>query len=294
MTIRHVLAHGALLALLTPALVIARVSETVTDTQLDYQAAAAPRAAQATGPDTLVAPFSDPSRPGLLRVNLVTGTIRVRAHQGKDVIIDTLRGEAGGSDRIDGQGMRRIRNTSAGLTVEEQRNEMSIFSSNPSRQITLDIQVPTQTSLVLSTVNSGDISVQGVVGDIEVNNTNGGVTMSGVSGAVVAHALNQDVVVSLVGVSGKPMSFSSLNGDINVTLPASVKANVRLQPGNGEVYSDFDIDMQPAVLRQEGGRTSGGKYVLRIEQTMVGKINGGGPEITCKTFNGNIRIRKGA
>ena len=45
---------------------------------------------------------------------------------------------------------------------------------------------------------------------------------------------------------------------------------------------------QPVV---EEGR-SGGKYRVRIDKTMYGLINGGGPEILFQTFNGNIYIRK--
>jgi hypothetical protein len=288
MTIRQVLAHGAVLALVSSAPLTART----TDPRPDDQATAPPRAA-ATG-DKLVVPFSDPSRPGVLRVGLTTGTIKVTAHQGKEVLIST-RTDRTEHERVERQGMRRIRNLSGGLTVEEERNEMRVSASNPNQHITLDIQAPTQTSLVLSTVNDGDIIVSGVSGDIEVNNTNGGVTLTGVSGTVVAHALNEDVVATMTAVAGKPMSFTSLNGDINVTLPSTLKADVRLQPGNGDVYSDFDIEMQAPVLRQEGGqRQGGGKYVVKVEQTMIGKINGGGPEITFKTFNGDIRIKKGA
>jgi len=289
MTLRPLVAQATLLALVTPAVLAARAPET----RIDDQATATRAPVTASG-DKLVVPFSDPSRPGTLRVGLTTGSIHVTAHQGKDVIIASRSSEEDKGARVDRQGMRRIQNTSGGLTVEEERNEMRVSVSNPNREVTLDIQVPTHTSLVLHATNDGDITVQGVDGDIEVNNTNGGVTLTGVSGTVVAHALNQDVVASLVSVSGKPMSFSSLNGDINITLPASIKANVRLEPGNGEVYSDFDIEMLAPVLTQEGGQRQGGKYVLKVNQTMQGKINGGGPEITCKTFNGDIRIKKGA
>lgn len=289
MTIRQAAAHGAVLALLAPAGLAARITET----RLDDQAAAPQPQAVAATADKLVVPFSDPSRPGTLRVGLTTGTIKVTAYPGKEVLISTRTDDAEHAERVDRQGMRRIRNTAGGLTVEEERNEMRVSSSNPSQKITIDIQAPTHTSLVLSTTNDGDIIVSGVSGDIEVNNTNGGVTLTGVSGTVVAHALNEDVVATMAAVGGKPMSFTSLNGDINVTLPATVRADVRLQPGNGSVYSDFDIQMQAPVIRQEGGRQGGGKYVLKVEQTMIGKINGGGPEITFKTFNGDIRIKKG-
>jgi hypothetical protein len=290
-TMRQTVTHGAMLSLVAPAVMVAALVDPIAQQQ-----PAAPGAAAAVAGAKLAVPFSDPSRPGLLRVSLTTGTIRVSAHQGKDVLI-VSKGDERERDheRTDREGLRRIRNTSGGLVVEEERNEMRIGSSNPNRTIVLDIQVPTRTSLVLSTVNDGDIIVQGVEGDLEVNNTNGGVSLKDVSGSVVAHALNEDVTVTLTRVAGKPMSFTSLNGDINVTLPSTIKANVRLDPGNGEVYSDFDVEMlQPVVKQESAERRAGGKQVLRVDQTMTGRINGGGPEMTFKTFNGDIRIRKGA
>ena len=124
----------------------------------------------------------------------------------------------------------------------------------------LDIQVPVRTSLVLSATNDGDIVVDGVDGELELNNTNGAVTATKVSGTVIAHALNDDVKVTMTRTGTKPMSFTSLNGDIDVVLPADIKANVRLQMGNGEVYSDFAIDMQAPSVQQstESPRGQGG------------------------------------
>src|SRR5437867_13318308 len=49
--------------------------------------------APAQAQDTITVPFSDPSRPGLLKVTLLNGAIRVRGYSGKDVIIE---GSSGG------------------------------------------------------------------------------------------------------------------------------------------------------------------------------------------------------
>ena len=46
-----------------------------------------------------------------------------------------------------------------------------------------------------------------------------------------------------------PMAFANLNGDVDVTFPADLKATVRLHADNGEIYSDFDVDVTP---RTEG------------------------------------------
>jgi hypothetical protein len=98
----------------------------------------------------------------------------------------------------------------------------------------------------------------------------------------------------MTSVSGKPMSFSSLNGNLDITLPASIKCNVRLESAMGEIYSDFDVEMLPSSAQQtvEDERAKGGKYRVKVEKAMVGRINGGGSEVSFKTFNGDIHIRK--
>ena len=67
-----------------------------------------------------------------------------------------------------------------------------------------------------------------------------------------------------------------------------------LRTDNGEVYSDFDVKVQPAAPRQtvEDNRGKGGKYKVKIDIDVRGTINGGGQEIQFKNFNGNIYIRK--
>lgn len=262
----------------------------------NQQARQAPQAQQAQqATDKVTVSFSDPSRPGRVKVQLVTGSITVRGYDGRDVLVDIRSRDEDDEDRDSKhEGMRRIRNTGSGLTVEEENNEMRIGTSMPNREMDLTIQVPVRTSLTLSAVNDGDILVERVDGEIEVNNVNGAVTLNDVSGSVVAHALNDDLKATLRRTSGKPMSFSSLNGDIDVTLPAETKANVQLETSMGEIYSDFDIQMEPTTVKKtvEDDRAKGGKYRVEIEKGMIGRINGGGPEIKFKTFNGDIHIRR--
>ena len=254
---------------------------------------------QDTG-DRVTVPFSDPSRPHTLRVHLINGGITVKGYEGKDAIIET-RHEPGEEherrhERVPhgAEGMKRITNTALGLTAEEEDNVLTV-SARPGREADLMIQVPVNTSLKLSCVNGGDIVVDHISGEIEVNNTNGGVNLANVSGSVIAHALNRNVVVKLNQITpDKSMSFSSLNGDVDVTLPADAKARVKLKTDNGEIYSDFDVTLDPTAKRAtvEDGRPNHGKYRVRIDHAMYGTINGGGPEFQFQTFNGNIYIRK--
>jgi DUF4097 and DUF4098 domain-containing protein YvlB len=113
-----------------------------------------------------------------------------------------------------------------------------------------------------------------------------------VSGSVVAHTTNGEVKVVLRRVDrDKPMAFSTLNGDVDVTFPADLRANVRVSSQRGDIYSDFEIAAHGHALPKETRKA--GKRHIELEQEMQGTIAGGGPEILFKTFNGDVYIRRG-
>lgn len=254
-------------------------------------------ALHAQEPQRVTVPFSDASRPRLVKANLMNGGITVKGYDGKDAIIEASASSARErhhNNRPDGvDGLRRIDNPTMGMDIQEDHNVITI--GGPMLRGNLTIQVPFATSLHLRCLNGGDIVVEHVSGEIDVNNLNGAVTLTNVSGSVLAHSLNGQVVATLDSVTpGKPMSFSTLNGNIDVTLPADVKANVKMKSDNGSVYSDFDIKLDSSTRTPvvEDGRSHGGRYRVKIDKSMIGSINGGGPEIQFTTFNGNIMIRK--
>lgn len=250
----------------------------------------------AQGSDNRVSvPLSDPARPASVRVHLLNGSITVKGGDVKEVIVEAhTRHE---EERSEGraQGMKRIPMTSTGLNIEAENNQVRISTDSVQRTVDLTITVPTRTSLSLKTVNDGNIFVSGVDGEFDIDNVNGEVDLKNVGGSVVAHALNGHVVVTMNRVDAqKPMAFSSLNGDIDVTFPADLKANVSMRTDNGEVYSDFDIKLQATAPQQtvEDDRGKGGKYRVKVDKNVRGTINGGGQEIQFKNFNGNIYIRR--
>lgn len=276
--------------------------------------ATAPVLAQNDVKEQLTVPLTTPGKPGLLEVGLLNGSIHVVGYAGKDVVIDATAGSrqrAGknrsddndrlnenlnSSRRDDGRqsaGMRRI---SAGnpfdLSAEEKNNRVVVSSGNISATINLTIRVPQRFSLKLHTVNNGDIMVDNVTGELEVNNVNGAITLTNITGSAVANTINGDMKASFRQVENNaPMAFSTLNGNVDVTFPASVKATVKLKSDRGEIFTDFDIDVdknQPKASRS----SQSGMYRVAIEDWVYGKINNGGPEVMMKNMNGNIYVRK--
>lgn len=248
---------------------------------------------QGSGGDHVAVPLSDPSRPVMLTVDQVSGSIRVKAYAGKEVIVDArMNNQEAREETRDG--LRRVPMTNYGLEVTEENNNVRVKTNAITKQVDLDIQVPVHTSMHVKTVNGKEVVVEGVQGEVDASNINGSVTLSGISGSAVAHALNGRLKVSFVSVDGqKPMSFSSMNGEIDLAFPASLKANVKIKNQNGDVYSDFDMKVAPSAqptMEQSGDK---GLHKVKIEHSFYATINGGGPEIQISNFNGAILIRKG-
>ena len=244
--------------------------------------------------DRVVVTLSDPSRPSSVKASLINGGITVKAYEGKDIIVEAHPRGREDSDDEDRPGPKRLNIATTGLNVEEENNQVNIGADAINRTIDLVIQVPVHTSLHLRAVNDGDIVVTGVDGELDIDDVNGSVTLTKIAGSAVAHALNGKLLVSFTRINQKPMAFSSLNGDIDVTFPADLKANVSLRSDNGDVFSDFDVNMTPQSSQPvvEDGRNHGGKYKVKIDKTVRGTINGGGPEMQFTNFNGGIYIRK--
>lgn len=250
--------------------------------------------AQDANTDRVTVPLADPNRPARLNVSLLSGSIAVKTHAARDVVVEIRQEVEEPREKTRG-GLRRIPNTSTGLTVEQDDNTIEVGTGRSAlhKKKQLTVFVPQNTSVKLSTVNDGDIEVEGINGEIEVNNVNGSVTLKDVSGWAVAHALNGDLVVTFRQVTpDKSMSFSSLNGRIDVTLPPQTKATLNLKSDQGEIFTDFDIAMENTATRiEEEGKV--GKKRIVLEKGMRGTINGGGAEFLFKNFNGDIFIRKG-
>jgi hypothetical protein len=242
--------------------------------------------------------FSDPSKPGTLKMHLLQGTIAVKAGSGRDMVItprsrgsQNNRNRQRSSSSPTTEGLHRLDAISNGLSVEEQNNIMTVSAGL--NHVDLQIEVPTRTNLQLKVVNGGGMTVEGVDGEIDVHNDNGSITLTDVSGSVLADSLNGKVVATLKRVTPQPMSFVSMNGSVDVTLPADTKANLKLRTDHGDVWTDFDVQMRPgSQLTVVDARRSGGPVRINVDRSFLGTINGGGPEIELRTMNGSVYIRK--
>ena len=242
-------------------------------------------------------PFSNPTRPRLVKVSVINGGIQVKGYSGNEVVVEGRTEDDASSSEPPPKkaaGMKRLGNSAPKFTVEEAENVVTVSVRPSDQTVNLFLQVPTTTSLKLHSVD-GEVKVEQVTGELEINCVDGNVNLANVSGTVVAHSVDGDITANLLRVAlDKPMSFSSVDGDLDVTFPSDLKANVRIKSDDGDVYTDFDIQLKPEAGKPqvEDSRPQGGGYRIQVDKEVHGAINGGGSQIQFTSVDGNIYIRK--
>lgn len=243
--------------------------------------------------NTIEVPLTDPGQPGKLSINaMFSDEITVRSHNEQNVIInysgDGIREEDSEAMK---NGMKRISGGGMGLEVVEDNNEIEISTGPfPTNDLEMTVLVPRNFSIKLNTVQ-GDVNVFGVEGELEVSAVNGDIELGDISGTVLVNSVNGDISIDFNAVTpGSPMSFTGVNGDMEVAFPANAKFTAKMKTEWGDVYTNFDMDIDREGARAESDSDDG--FKITINKWIIGKVNGGGPEFLFKTLHGDISIRK--
>jgi DUF4097 and DUF4098 domain-containing protein YvlB len=242
-------------------------------------------------PELITVPLSRPTEPMTLEIGILSARIEVIGEDRKDVQLEVTM--AGGERKIKTpSGMKTLAGSGGAISVEEDDNVVEIDSEARMSKVGIVVRVPRRANLDLSTVNDGEIIVRDVTGALQLENVNGPITATNINGSVIAESVNDAIKIAFASVSTTgATALSSLNGDITVSLPPTAGVEVRVDASQGEVESDFELDVKatkPTVERNE----ERGNVSVRVEDVIVGTINGGGPVIRLKTLNGNIKIAK--
>ncbi|MEO6569778.1 MAG: DUF4097 family beta strand repeat-containing protein [Opitutaceae bacterium] len=184
--------------------------------------------------------FSDPAKPGILKISLARGDLQVRGVETATTTVKSDTKPARSTPRKDG--LREL-GTTSGFSLTEKDNVITLDATGDGvRTISnLQVTVPRSTSLIISNSWGGDINCADVSGDLEIKNMNGRIKLEGVAGGVLVETMNGEILADVKELhDGKPLSFTSMNGEIAMRIPADAKANVRLRSQNGAILTDFD------------------------------------------------------
>lgn len=196
------------------------------------------------------------------RTDPETVQIKVVPHSGGVTICALYPGDSGYSDCEPGSGTPK--------------NPSNTHNSVKNNDVSVDftVKIPARVGFVGKTVN-GDISASSLSGNVDTKTINGSITIS-TTGFAQASTINGSISARLGDANWSgPLNFKTINGAINLDLPASVSTEVDAETLNGQINSDFPINLTSFKER---------KHVR-------GRIGAGGRELMLKTLNGSINLR---
>ena len=250
-------------------------------------------------------PLTDPAKRGKLKAHLNYGSITVKGTGRKDVLVkykvdednddgereeEEERDEKGNKSR---DGLKRISGGGMDLEVTENNNMVKASSDSWNNKLNLEIEVPSGFDLEVSTYNDGDLIITNIQGEVELTNYNGEITALNISGSVVATTYNGEIKVTFDKVTdGAPMAYHTYNGDVDITFPAATKASFKMKTEQGEIYTGFEMNVTSTGPKHVADTKTGKGTKIVIDDWKKGDINGGGAEVTLKTKNGDIYVRK--
>lgn len=219
--------------------------------------------------------FSDPSKPGTVKINLGRGDLRIQGSDTSEVSVKSEAKAVTSKPRKDGL---RVISAASSFSMTEKDNVVSLDSAGldwGKGNADFHLTVPRNATVIVQSPWGGDITCGGISGDIEINCMHGEIKLDDVAGGVVVGTMNGEIRANIRELrEGKPLSFTSMNGEVQLRLPENAKANLRLRTQNGSVLTDFDesilVTKAEAVSGFARGKSNvhwkdGGSKVLSAE-----------------------------
>ncbi|MGB2908475.1 MAG: DUF4097 family beta strand repeat-containing protein [Candidatus Aminicenantaceae bacterium] len=125
---------------------------------------------------------------------------------------------------------------------------------------------------------SGDILLENSEGDVEAEVVSGDIDLIDISGAEEVMSKSVSGSVKFVGglSKGGSYNFSVLNGDVTLLVPSNSAFELYAKTFSGDINTDFEITLSGKLSKTE----------------LRGTVNGGGAEVTLKTFSGDVYLKK--
>ncbi len=225
---------------------------------------------------------------GLLKIATDIGSIDIDSHDKNTVLIEVnINGKD--EDKMD----ISFKNKGDDVTIigEFERNGFSFFNDHNRLKVKYTITVPQDYNIDLNTsgggisiedlngdinahTSGGSISLTHVNGEIDINTSGGSINADDVKGIISAHTSGGSINAKLYKTPTADSKFSTSGGSINAYLAKNIAVDIYAKTSGGRVRSEFNVN---GTVKKN---------------SVVGEINGGGPELSFTTGGGSVRLNE--
>ena len=230
--------------------------------------------------------WSDVVEPGqTVRIKGVNGGIRAELTGGREVEVfaDKREGRRGDADDVrieavedeDGVTFCAIYPSRDRANRCEADDDWNVDVQSNDTQVEWTVRLPAGVHFTGRTIN-GEIDAEAGA-NVSAHTVNGDVAVRA-HGSAEAITVNGSVEAAM-GTADRTddLRFETVNGSITLLLPENAGAEIEAYTLNGEIDTDWPLEIER------------GRWVGRSAEGVIG---GGGPELSLKTVNGSIRLRR--
>jgi len=210
---------------------------------------------------------------GRVSLENINGNVEITGWDKNDVQIDAVK-SARDQQRLD----------EAKIEVEGSGDAVHIRTRYPEgshdnlASVHYTLHVPQGSQLEKISLVNGNLEISQVLGDVEASLVNGKLTAHDLSGRARLSTVNGTSDVGFRSLTNvRDVKISAVNGSINLVLPASPNAEISASTVNGNIKSDFPIQVETNLV---------GKRVK-------GTLGSGGTQISLSNVNGSTHIGPG-
>ncbi len=211
---------------------------------------------------------------GRVSLSNVNGDVTVAVWDQPTVRVQAVK-EADSADDLQNL---RIEVSSAPSSLDIETRYPHTHSSHSHLSVQYTLTVPRGVSLDRIDLVNGSLTAAGIGGKVRAKLVNGEAKLTGLSGSVSVDAVNGEVNVELTALDrSQDVELKTVNGPIELRLPAGVGAQLHASTVNGHLSNDFGV----SVNKHE-----------YVGADMKGTIGAGGADVQLETVNGRINVAK--
>ncbi|GHM99413.1 hypothetical protein WSM22_09030 [Cytophagales bacterium WSM2-2] len=225
------------------------------------------------------------------RLQIYLGKVTVEGTTGNEIIFTSNERPDREKDKR-AEGLRAVNsmgledNTNGlGVNVSEKGDVVEVRQLKKTNSPDIKILVPKGVivSYEYESQYGSTVKFRNLENEIEISANYNSVEMENVTGPMTVKSVHGHVEADFSANVKGPISIVSVYGYVDVTLPVAVKADIKMSTSYGEIYAaqEFKIEYE-----KTGGN------MIRYDDRVSGKINGGGTKVDLNSNHGKIYLRK--
>ncbi len=254
--------------------------------------------------------FDAPGGQTVLVIKNIYGTVLVEGIQAKEVSVEVEKTIQGESEANLQAGIREITlgvvHTGDSIilftdapyaTLKREKGKISYqWNSGPEKagyefRFDYAVKVPFGTVVDVSSVNNGEVRIVDTRAMVRASNVNGPVFLERARSVSEASSINGVVECEIIEKPLEDCAFNTINGDMKISFPPDLSADVSWDAMHGDFYTDFDMELLPASVERTTKKTKSGT-TFRIQRNPKIRIGDGDVNMHFETINGDMILKK--